>query len=100
MSPNAYDDIATNDYRKSDEQCPIMIKQGFDQLAELRGQSDAYQTVSDIFNLCAVPSGKLEMESLINTLDSSLGTMAMVDYPYPTDFVEPLPAWPVDYACK
>lgn len=39
------------------------------------------------------------MQSLINTLSDSLGTMAMVDYPYPTNFVEPLPAWPVTYAC-
>lgn len=36
---------------------------------------------------------------MINTLTDSLGTMAMVDYPYPTSFVEPLPAWPVTYAC-
>ena len=36
VDPNAYDDIATSDYRKADEQCPDMIKAGFEQLAELR----------------------------------------------------------------
>lgn len=25
--------------------------------------------------------------------------MVMVDYPYATDFIEPLPAWPINYAC-
>ena len=100
VSPNAYDDIATDDYRKADEQCPVMIKAGFDQLLELREQADSYQTLHDIFNLCDVPSGAAEVQSLINTLDSSLGTMAMVDYPYPTNFVEPLPAWPVTYSCQ
>ena len=77
-----------------------MIKAGFDQLLELRDQADTYQALHDIFNLCDVPSGSVEVQSLINTLDSSLGTMAMVDYPYPTNFVEPLPAWPVTYSCQ
>ena len=69
VSPNAYDDIATDDYRKADEQCPVMIKAGFDQLLELREQADSYQTLHDIFNLCDVPSGAAEVQSLINTLD-------------------------------
>jgi len=65
----------------------------------LREQSETYETVSEIFGLCDTPSSALEIDSLISTLDGSLGTMAMVDYPYPTNFVEPLPAWPVQYAC-
>jgi len=100
VDPNAYDDIATNDYRRADAQCPVVIKEGFEKLASLKGETDAYQAIADIFNLCTVPSGKAEMDSLINTLDGALGTMAMVNYPYPTNFVEPLPAWPVNYSCE
>ena len=99
VSPNAYDDIATDDFRKVDEDCPVMIKAGFDQLIAMKEQTDSYQTVHDIFSLCDVPSGAAEMQSLIDTLDNSLGTMAMVNYPYPTNFVEPLPAWPVTVSC-
>jgi len=38
--------------------------------------------------------------SLSGTLDGSFGTMAMVDYPYPTSFIEPMPAWPISVACS
>ena len=65
----------------------------------MKDQPNSYQALSDIFNLCAVPTSAAEVMSLSSTLDGSLGTMAMVDYPYPTNFVEPLPAYPVNYAC-
>lgn len=42
VDPNAYDDIATNDYRKADAECPGWIKEGFNQLADLRDQADSY----------------------------------------------------------
>lgn len=32
VSPNAYNDIATNDFRKADENCPHEIKKGFAKL--------------------------------------------------------------------
>lgn len=36
----------------------------------------------------------------MDLLDSSLGSMVMVNYPYPTSFLTPLPAWPVTAACE
>ncbi|CAL2038004.1 unnamed protein product [Caenorhabditis brenneri] len=37
--------------------------------------------------------------NLNSYLREAIEYMAMVDYPYPTGFLEPLPAWPVDAAC-
>ena len=82
------------------EACPDYISKGFQQLADSADKSDTYQAINDIFGLCAVPTSSAEVNSLIGTIDGSLGTMAMVDYPYPTSFVEPLPAWPVSVACQ
>ena len=99
VSAYAYDDIATDDFRQADADCPTFIHSGFTQLADLADDSSSYQAISEIFNLCAVPEGPAEVQSLISTIDGSLGTMAMVDYPYPTNFVEDLPAWPVTASC-
>jgi lysosomal Pro-X carboxypeptidase len=53
-----------------------------------------YSKVKDIFNICDVPTSADEIQALIDTMSDSIGTMAMVNYPYATDFVNPLPAWP------
>ena len=40
------------------------------------------------------------MDALINLLNSGLAYMAMTDYPSPASFLEPMPAWPINVACK
>jgi len=37
---------------------------------------------------------------LVNWIESGIGYLAMTDYPYPTNFLEPLPAWPVNAFCN
>lgn len=34
--------------------------------------------------------------TVFNWLASAIGFMAMADYPYPADFLGPMPAWPVN----
>ena len=47
VDPNAYDDIATADYHAADPNCDVVIKAGFEQLAQIAatGTADDYQTV-------------------------------------------------------
>ena len=66
----------------------------------LADQPDQYQMISDIFTLCKVPKSSDDVWDLINALSDDIGSMVMVNYPYPTSFIAPLPAWPIDYACK
>jgi len=36
---------------------------------------------------------------LLGYCNGALGTMAMVNYPYETSFILPMPAWPVNASC-
>jgi len=53
----------------------------------------------DTFNLCQVPQNSSMVNDVINFVNGALGTMAMVNYPYGTSFIFPMPAWPVNVSC-
>jgi lysosomal Pro-X carboxypeptidase len=76
------------------------MKNGFELLSQLQSDPTSYAKIAEIFNLCSVPSSAAGVIALSSTVNSALGTMVMVDYPYPTSFIEPLPAWPVNFACQ
>jgi hypothetical protein len=49
--------------------------------------------------MCNLPTSAADVENIINFVNGCFGTEAMVNYPYPTDFVAHLPAWPVAESC-
>jgi len=100
VNPEAFYDIVTNDYAKASTLCPAIMKEGFDLLNDLASKPETYQDIFDIFGLCSVPTSANDVYNLSNTVNSALTSMAMVNYPYPTSFLAPLPAWPVNYACE
>lgn len=51
--------------------------------------------LSEIFHLCKPLKSADDVTTLKNWIVSALVYLAMVDYPYPSKFLAPLPAWPV-----
>ena len=78
------------------------MKYGFFDLVNIKHDAALYSKIDTTFNICSNSTIKssTDVDTLIGLLSDSLGTMAMVNYPYATDFINPLPAWPISEACK
>lgn len=100
IDPNAYTKIAGDVFRNvGGDTCYANISRGFYDLANLKYDATKYETVKSIWGLCDTPTKPEDIETLIGIISDSLGTMAMVNYPYATNFVNPLPAWPMNASC-
>ena len=77
-----------------------MINQGLVNLNATRNNNTYYKNVTDIFNLCSRVNSSADIDNLIDVLTNGIGTMAMVNYPYASNFVANLPANPVKLGCQ
>ena len=77
------------------------MQRGFYDLTNVKWDSAKYAEINTIFNICpnSTIAKSTDVDALIGLLSDSLGTMAMVNYPYATSFINPLPAWPIAEAC-
>jgi lysosomal Pro-X carboxypeptidase len=99
VSPYAYNEVATSSFAKYDASCPDIIRKGFGTLVAWRDTPENYAAVGKAFNMCTPPKIPAEIDGIIGFVNGALGTMAMVNYPYATDFINPMPPWPVNEAC-
>ncbi|XP_064395682.1 dipeptidyl peptidase 2-like [Halichondria panicea] len=69
-------------------------------IADLAKQGDTgLQKITDAFSLCT-PLKSDRVAHLEGWVRNSFTQLAMVDYPYPANFLAPLPANPVSYSCN
>lgn len=91
--------IVTKAYKDVSTVCADTIRQSWDALNVKFETEEGKQWISQHFKLCSPITNEAEFELFKYWLNNAWTNLAMINYPYPANFLEPLPAWPVQGAC-
>ncbi|ELU17643.1 hypothetical protein CAPTEDRAFT_152094 [Capitella teleta] len=80
--------------------CDKLIRDGFSKMASMSSTTDGLKKISSHFMLCKYMKTTSDFTHFLGWLRNAFTLMAMMDYPYPTDFMSKMPAWPVNAGCK
>ncbi|ONH95988.1 hypothetical protein PRUPE_7G100400 [Prunus persica] len=89
-SPYSFRNIVTQDFKSVSENCYKVIKGSWDQIENTANQPGGLELLRKSFKLC-----KNSVEYLEDWLSTAYAYTAMTDYPTPSNFLSPLPAFPV-----
>ncbi|XP_045413206.1 lysosomal Pro-X carboxypeptidase [Lemur catta] len=91
--------IVTTDFRKSGPYCSDSIRRSWDAINRLSNTSRGIQWLTEAFHLCS-PLASEKIQRLKDWITETWLNLAMVDYPYASNFLQPLPAWPIKVVCQ
>jgi len=95
-----FSEICTATYAtEGGEACPAGIREGFREFAHLAATGD-YDTIAEKLQLCSPITSAADLQTLYFYLQNGYLYMAMSNYPWPANFLQPLPRWPVRHACE
>ncbi|KAF0313378.1 Lysosomal Pro-X carboxypeptidase [Amphibalanus amphitrite] len=95
----AFSKVVTQTFAKDSEECPRVIRKSWDAIDRLFETQEGLDWLSSAWRLCKPLNGS-ELADFRMWLSDMYSNYAMIDYPYPANFLSPLPAFPVKVACS
>ncbi|NXF03459.1 PCP carboxypeptidase, partial [Smithornis capensis] len=92
--------IVSSDFKKGGTGCSESIRNSWNAINHLSSTDAGLQWLSSTFHLCSPLKNRQDAAVLKNWLSETWVNLAMVNYPYKADFLQPLPAWPIQEICK
>ncbi|KAH7554125.1 hypothetical protein JRO89_XS12G0116700 [Xanthoceras sorbifolium] len=96
-SPYSFNSIITQDFRSKSENCYKVIKGSWQHIEDTANKPGGLEVLRKSFKIC---KNYISVSSLESWLHTAYVYTAMTDYPTPSNFLNPLPAYPVKQMCK
>ncbi|XP_012468151.1 uncharacterized protein LOC105786320 [Gossypium raimondii] len=96
-SPYSFNNIITQDFRSESENCYKVIKGSWKKIEDTGKQSGGLELLRKSFRIC---KNFIDVDVLESWLETAFAYTAMTDYPTPSNFLNPMPAYPVKQMCK
>ncbi|XP_073041156.1 uncharacterized protein [Primulina eburnea] len=97
VPPETFYDIVSNDFRRESVSCVNTIKTSWDLIEKEAQRNNGLSHLTETFRFCR----KLDSaDDLSDWLSSAYSYLAMADYPYPADFLMPMPGNPIKEVCN
>ncbi|KAL8160355.1 hypothetical protein V2J09_001892 [Rumex salicifolius] len=90
-------DLVSYNFKRESYSCFNTIKKSWDELTTVASKADGLLELTKTFRLCSTLK---KVSDLSGWLESAYSYLAMVNYPYPADFLKPLPGHPVKEVCR
>ncbi|KAM7251034.1 hypothetical protein ACFE04_022917 [Oxalis oulophora] len=97
VPPETFYNIVSNSFKRESTSCFNTIKESWDALESVGRKNDGLKKLMTTFHLCRDLKNTYD---LADWLESAYSYLAMVNYPYPSDFLMPLPGHPIKEVCK
>ncbi|XP_078048841.1 lysosomal Pro-X carboxypeptidase [Augochlora pura] len=92
--------IVKSDFMMSHPNCSTNIEKSWRVINNITSNDKGKKWLSDNWKLCEPLKNNSQVKQLKEYLQDVYTNLAMVNYPYEANFLAPLPAYPVNAACK